>query len=240
MSISTPKRAAEYDGTTNSEFVVGPILLLGAPGAGKGTQAKTLTKLWDIPQISTGELLRANVAMRTRLGYFAREIMNRGELISDSMINEMVKLRLDEPDTVRGYILDGFPRTLEQAAWLTEWIVGQPRSLRAVAVYIHAERSRLIPRITGRRYCPKCQAIFNIHLDPPAKNGFCDRDLTALLQRADDAEEVFEARLKAYEAYTAPVVEHYRSSGELLQVEGDDDVARITTNIVRGVRELRR
>src|SRR5208282_5342041 len=161
-------RAAE------SETVPGPILLLGAPGVGKGTQAKELVKLWNIPQISTGDLLRGNVARGTNLGKTAKEIMARGELVPDSLVDEMVAARLLEPDTARGYILDGFPRTLGQAHWLDGRLAAQIESLPVVAISIHVDYNQLLRRITGRRNCPVCQTIYNIYGNPPKRNGFCD------------------------------------------------------------------
>ena len=132
----------------------GPILLLGAPGVGKGTQAKELIKVWGIPQISTGDLLRANVAQGTKLGRTAKEIMGRGELVPDSLVNEMVAVRLQQPDTAKGYILDGFPRTLVQAGWLDGRLAAQAQGLPVVAVSIKVEYNQLLRRITGRRSCP--------------------------------------------------------------------------------------
>ena len=149
-----------------SKTVPGPILLLGAPGVGKGTQAKELVKLWGIPQISTGDLLRANVAQGTPLGKVAKEIMGRGELVPDSLVNEMVAVRLQQPDTANGYILDGFPRTLGQASWLDGRLAAQarPRSLPVIAVSIQVDYNQLLRRITGRRNCPVCQTIYNIYV----------------------------------------------------------------------------
>ena len=183
----------------------GPILLLGAPGVGKGTQAKELVKLWGIPQISTGDLLRGNVARGTELGKMAKEIMGRGELVPDSLVNEMVAARLTEPDTVNGYILDGFPRTLGQAGWLDGRLAALKGTLPVVAVSIQVSYNQLLRRITGRRNCPACQTIYNVYMNPSKKEGFCDVEGAALVQRADDTEEVFKERMRAYSALTAPV-----------------------------------
>ncbi|MGA9069894.1 MAG: adenylate kinase, partial [Terracidiphilus sp.] len=189
----------------------GPILLLGAPGVGKGTQAKELIKVWGVPQISTGDLLRGNVAQGTELGKTAKAIMGRGELVPDTLVNEMVAVRLTQPDTANGYILDGFPRTLVQADWLDERLAALAGTLPVVAVSIKVDYNQLLRRITGRRNCPVCQTIYNLYGKPPAKEGYCDVDGAALVQRADDTEKVFEERMRAYEALTAPVVEHYRA-----------------------------
>jgi adenylate kinase len=224
---------------TGSKTVPGPILLLGAPGAGKGTQAKELVKLWKIPQISTGDLLRANVAGETPLGKTAREIMGRGELVPDTLVNEMVAVRLREPDTAKGYILDGFPRTLGQANWLDGELSGRAQTLPVVAVSLQVNYNQLLRRITGRRICPVCQSIYNIYVNPPKKDGFCDLDGAALIQRDDDTEEVFKERMRAYAALTAPVVEHYRAQGRFAEVDGDRPIAEIAAGIVAAVERLR-
>ena len=224
---------------TGSKTLPGPILLLGAPGAGKGTQAKELVKLWGIPQISTGDLLRANVALETPLGKAAREIMGRGELVPDTLVNEMVAVRLLEPDTVRGYILDGFPRTLGQANWLDARLEAQPEALPVVAVSVQVNYNQLLRRITGRRICPLDQSIYNIYVNPPKKDGFCDLDGAELIQRDDDTEEVFKERMRAYAALTAPVVEHYRAQGRFAEVDGDRPIAEIAAEIVAAVERLR-
>jgi adenylate kinase len=225
---------------TEAETVPGPILLLGAPGVGKGTQAKELVKLWSIPQISTGDLLRANVDHCTPLGKVAKEIMGRGELVPDSLVNEMVAIRLLEPDTARGYILDGFPRTLGQANWLDGRLAAQIEALPVVAVSIQVNYNQLLRRITGRRNCPVCQTIYNIYMNPPKRDGMCDVEGAALVQRADDTEQVFKERMRAYEALTAPVVEHYRELGRFAEVDGDRPIAVIAAGIVAAVERLRK
>ena len=217
----------------------GPILLLGAPGVGKGTQSKELVKIWGIPQISTGDLLRGNVAQGTELGKTAKEIMGRGELVPDSLVNEMVAVRLEQPDTAKGYILDGFPRTLPQAGWLDSRLAKQAGGLPVVAVSIQVDYNQLLCRITGRRNCPVCQTIYNVCFNPPAKDGFCDADGAALVQRADDTEKVFEERMRAYAASTAPVVEHYRTLGRFAEVDGSRSIAEIAAGIVSSVERLR-
>ncbi len=225
---------------TESDTVPGPILLLGAPGVGKGTQAKELVKLWNIPQISTGDLLRGNVARGTNLGTTAKEIMARGELVPDSLVDEMVAARLLEPDTARGYILDGFPRTLGQAHWLDGRLAAQIESLPVVAVSIQVNYNQLLRRITGRRNCPVCQTIYNVYMHPPQREGFCDVEGAELVQRADDTEEVFKERMRAYEALTRPAVEHYRELGRFTEVDGDRPITEIAAGIVSAVERLRK
>ncbi len=239
MSLSATT-SAHTGRATESETVPGPILLLGAPGVGKGTQAKELVKLWGIPQISTGDLLRGNVAKGTALGKTAKEIMARGDLVPDTLVNDMVAVRLLEPDTARGYILDGFPRTLVQANWLDARLAAQIEALPVVAVSIQVNYNQLLRRITGRRNCPVCQTIYNIYMNPPKKDGFCDVEGAALVQRADDTEEVFKERMRAYEALTAPVVEHYREMGRFAEVDGDRPIPEIAAGIVAAVERLRK
>jgi adenylate kinase len=231
--------AVEQGRETGSKTVPGPILLLGAPGVGKGTQAKELVKLWGIPQISTGDLLRANVAKGTPLGKVAKELMGRGELVPDSLVDEMVAARLKEPDTAKGYILDGFPRTLGQAGWLDGRLASEGQPLPVIAVSIQVDYNQLLRRITGRRNCPVCATIYNVHMNPPKRDGFCDIEGAALVQRADDTEKVFKERMRAYVGLTAPVIEHYRALGRFTEVDGDRPIGIIAAGIVAAVERLR-
>jgi adenylate kinase len=223
-----------------STAIPGPILLLGAPGSGKGTQAKELVKHWGIPHISTGDLLRANAAKGTTLGKASKEIMQRGELVPDSLVDDMVAERLEKPDTAKGYILDGFPRTLGQVAWLDGRLAAESGSLPVIAVMIQVDYNQLLRRITGRRICPVCQRIYNIYTNPPQRSGFCDVDGTRLVQRADDAEQVVAERMRAYAAMTAPVIEHYRGAGRFAEVDGDRAVEVVSAGIVAEVERMRK
>ena len=231
--------AVEPGRETASKTVPGPILLLGAPGVGKGTQAKELVKLWGIPQISTGDLLRANVAKGTPLGKVAKDLLNRGELVPDSLVEEMVASRLKEPDTANGYILDGFPRTLGQANWLDGRLASEARALPVIAVSIQVDYNQLLRRITGRRNCPVCASIYNVFMNPPKRDGFCDIEGAALVQRSDDTEKVFTERMRAYTGLTAPVVEHYRALGRFAEVDGDRPIGQIAAGIVTAVKRIR-
>jgi adenylate kinase len=152
----------------------------------------------------------------------------------------MVAARLQEPDTAKGYILDGFPRTLPQAGWLDGRLAAQAKTLPVVAVSIQVDYNQLLRRITGRRNCPVCQTIYNIYGKPPQKDGICDIEGAALVQRADDTEKVFEERMRAYAASTAPVVEHYRALGRFAEVDGDRPIEAIAVGIVAAVERLRR
>ena len=217
----------------------GPILLLGAPGVGKGTQAKELMRLWAIPQISTGDLLRANVAQGTELGRAAKEIMQCGNLVPDDLVNQMVALRLTAPDTREGFILDGFPRTMPQADWLDAQLGQRPGALPVVAVSLQVDYNQLLRRITGRRNCPVCQRIYNVYLQPPQREGLCDVEGAELVQRADDTEQCFQGRIANYQSLTAPVIDHYRALGRFAEVRGDRNVAAVAAEIVSVVERLR-
>ncbi len=240
VSAVTTNPGSSDQGKQLPGFAPGPILLLGAPGVGKGTQAKALMAAWGIPQISTGDLLRANVSQATDLGKQAKAILDRGELVSDELVNEMVAERLTHSDTLSGYILDGYPRTLGQAAWVDVHVNGRgPAALPIVAVSIEVSYNQLLRRITGRRSCPACKSIYNIYLQPPKVDELCDLDGTPLVRRSDDTEEVFEERMRAYQAQTAPVVEHYRALGRFSQVNGEQPVEQVTADVMEAVRRLR-
>jgi adenylate kinase len=151
----------------------------------------------------------------------------------------MVSVRLQQPDTVDGYILDGFPRTLPQAGWLDGRLAAQTGGLPVIAVSIQVDYNQLLRRITGRRNCPVCQRIYNLYGNPPKQEGFCDIESAALVQRADDTETVFTERMRAYEALTAQVVDHYRDLGRFAEVDGDRPITEIATGIVAAVERLR-
>lgn len=237
MAVAVIEKRTQ-DGKT-MRVTPGPILLLGAPGVGKGTQAKEIVAAWGIPQISTGDILRANVSGGTELGKKAKAIMDRGELVSDDLVNEMVADRLKQPDTANGYILDGFPRTLGQAEWLDSYLAAQPGSLPVIAVSIKVGYTQLLRRITGRRTCPVCKSSYNIYLQPPKVDEKCDLDGTPLARRSDDTEEVFEERMRTYESLTAPVVEHYRALGRFEEVDGEQPVDAVAAAVMAAVLRLR-
>jgi adenylate kinase len=169
--------------------------------------------------------------------------MGRGELVPDSLVQEMIAQRLTEPDAENGYILDGFPRTLGQTTWLDSRLaaqgIAQPGTLPVIAVSIQVDYNQLLRRITGRRNCPVCQTIYNVFMNPPQRDGFCDVEGAALVQRADDTEEVFKERMRAYEALTAPVIDHYRALGRFAEVDGDRAISVIAAGIVAAVDRLR-
>ena len=219
-------------------FIPGPVLLLGAPGVGKGTQAKALMAVYGIPQISTGDILRANIKNGTELGKAAKALVDQGILVSDELVNQMVADRLKQPDTHRGYILDGFPRTLNQAKWLDAQLAADPTTLPVVAISIVVDYNHLLRRVTGRRISPAGRD-YNIYSKPPKVAGICDVDGSVLVQRPDDSEAVFTERMKTFEAQTAPVIEHYRNQGRFEEIDGDHAVDQVTSEIKSSLKRLR-
>jgi adenylate kinase len=221
---------------------VGPIVLLGPPGAGKGTQAKRIMERYEIPQVSTGDLLRENVAQGTELGLAAKSVMARGELVSDDLVCNMVQRRLMQPDCKRGYILDGFPRTAAQAGWLDALLEheffdnSRPTRAWPIVISLDVDYNQLLLRITGRRSCPTCGRIYNVHFQPPPVDELCD-DGTKLVTRNDDRLDVIQPRLTAYQEQTRPVADYYRRTGRLVSVNGDLPVDDVTEQIYRIIED---
>ena len=207
------------------------IVLLGAPGSGKGTQGKKLAEKYGIPSISTGDLLRAAVAAETPLGKRAKVAMDAGQLVSDDIVVGLIRERLNEPDTARGFILDGFPRNIAQAEALDAMLdeIGRPLQ---VALHIDVDFEVLMKRLTGRRTCESCGQMYNIHTSPPRVEGRCDSCGGRLVQRADDNEETIGKRLKVYESQTIPLIAYYRRQGKLQTVKGVGDIDDIFLKIV--------
>jgi len=198
------------------------IVLLGAPGSGKGTQAQRLQAKYGVPQVSSGDLLREAVAQGTELGLKAKAVMDSGQLVSDDIVLGLIRDRLSRPDAAKGFILDGFPRNIDQANSLNALLddIGQP--LDAVLL-LDVRRSTLKERLAGRRVCPKCGTVYNIHSMAPGATG-CSKDGTELLQRPDDKEDVVDRRLEVYEQQTRPLVDHYTQLGLLRTVEGEGEL----------------
>lgn len=199
------------------------LVLLGAPGAGKGTQAKKLIEKYGIPQISTGDLLRAAVAAGTALGKEAKSYMDKGELVPDSVVLGMVEERLKQDDCKKGYILDGFPRNTAQAEALDKMLASLNMSLTA-ALSVDVPFDDLMKRLTGRRTCKSCGQMYNIYFKPPAKESVCDKCNGELFQRDDDKEETIKKRLDVYNAQTAPLIDYYGKKGILKTVEGTGNI----------------
>ena len=223
--------------------LIGPVILLGAPGAGKGTQAKRISEQYGIPQISTGDLLRDNISRGTELGKEARAAMERGDLVSDELVCQMVASRLQQPDCVRGFILDGFPRTVKQAEWLDQHLAGnhvfesEKGARLPVVIQFVVEYNQLLQRLTGRRTCPTCGRIYNVHTQPPLREGVCDVDGSALVTRKDDRDDVILERLRTYELQTLPLVNYYRQRNRLRDVDGGGDLDRITADAFKAIED---
>ena len=216
---------------------IGPVVLLGPPGAGKGTQAKRIAQHYRIPQISTGDILRDNVQRGTELGLRAKEIMARGELVPDDLVCDMVSWRLRKADCERGFILDGFPRTARQAGWLDAFFESEifdklhgDRCL-PIVIRIDVDYNSLVHRLTGRRTCLANGHIYNVYFQPPRVADICDVDGSQLVIRSDDREEVIRERLKAYDLQTRPVAEYYEQKGRLVAVNGDLPIGEVTGQV---------
>jgi len=194
---------------------------------------------YHVPQVSTGDILRYNVEQRTELGQAAKAVMARGELVSDDLVCEMVRLRLKEPDCKRGYILDGFPRTAAQAGWLDalleDKLFDNPRATRAwpIVIRLDVDYNELLLRITGRRSCPTCGRIYNVHFQPALVDEVCDLDGSKLVTRNDDRLEVIQPRLAAYQEQTRPVADYYQRTGRLISLNGDQPMDVVTAQIFR-------
>jgi len=218
---------------------VGPIILLGAPGAGKGTQAKQIVERYSIPQISTGDLLRENVRLGTELGKKAKAVMDAGILVSDELVCDMVAERVSRPDCARGYILDGFPRTVGQAQWLDGFLAARGSNLPLRVIKISVDYAKLLKRLTGRRTCPMCGTIYNIYTTPPKNDELCDKDGSKLTFRKDDSEEAIGNRLRAYENETLPLSDYYRQRGLLVEINGDESAEDVTQHLLQALETSR-
>ena len=215
----------------------GPVILLGPPGAGKGTQSKRVEQRYRIPQVSTGDILRQNVKADTALGHAAKEVMARGQLVPDDLVNPMVADRVRQPDCDHGFILDGFPRTAAQAGWLDAFLEheffdnSQPVNGLLIVIQLEVDYNELLLRLTGRRSCPTCGRTYNVHLQPPKVDELCDVDGTKLIVREDDREEVIRERLNEFDQQTRPVADYYQAKGRLMTVNGDLPMDQVTAQI---------
>lgn len=211
------------------------IILLGPPGAGKGTQAKKLTQAFAIPQISTGDMLRAAVKNGTALGTQAKAFMDAGGLVPDEVVIGIVKERLAEPDCGKGFILDGFPRTIPQAEALDRVTKELGKEIRFV-LSLEVDQNDLMERLCGRRTCTGCGAMYHVKFNPPKAVGKCDKCGTALIQRDDDKEETIKNRLGNYNRATAPLLDYYKGTGKIRSVMASGEIDAIYAGIVKILR----
>ena len=211
-------------------------ILLGPPGAGKGTQAAKIVEKYGVPHISTGDIFRENIKKGTELGKKAQEYMNRGELVPDDLVIEIATTRLLEDDCKNGFLLDGFPRTVYQAEKLDEFLAARDSKIDKV-LDIAVEKEELITRLTGRRVCKACGASFHVVNIPPKKEGVCDFCGGELIQRADDNLETVTNRIDVYEAQTMPLIDYYEKAGNLVHIDGSTGLESVFADIVSALGE---
>ncbi len=208
------------------------LILLGPPGAGKGTQAVKIVEKYNIPHISTGDIFRENIKKGTELGKKAQEYMNKGELVPDDLVVEIACSRLLQDDCKEGFLLDGFPRTVYQAEKLDEFLAEHGRKVEHV-LDIAVEKEELITRLIGRRVCRFCGASYHVVNMPPAKEGVCDLCGGELYQRADDTEETVVNRIEVYEAQTMPLIDYYEKAGVIAHIDGATGLDNVFADIVK-------
>ena len=226
--------------TSNKQGLpVRALVLFGPPGSGKGTQAKLLMQCLGIPQISTGDMLREHIQAGDNVGRAISDLMHTGALVADEMVNALVEERLARPDCARGFILDGYPRTRQQAEELCRWLIA--RGIDELVIHLLVDYNILITRLTGRRQCPFCGTLYNLFSKPPKNDEVCDLDGTKLVIRADDSAAVIQERLDAYERQTQPLIEYFRSKGRpLIEIEaGAEPPQELVRKICRAIGTTR-
>jgi adenylate kinase len=208
------------------------IVLLGPPGAGKGTQAKSISNRYSIPHISTGDIFRKNISENTPLGIEAKSYMDNGQLVPDEVTINMVKDRLQQDDCKNGYLLDGFPRTVHQAEALDNFLTEREESIDT-ALLIEVPKEFILERMTGRRVCPSCGASYHIKFNPPTNDGKCDLCGSDVIQRKDDTEETVKERLDVYENQTQPLIDFYKNKKQLSVVDGTQAINEVFESICK-------
>jgi adenylate kinase len=211
------------------------IVIIGAPGAGKGTQSRLLSEKYGYPQISTGDILREMGRADTPLGRKVKETMAAGRLVSDEILAEVIRARTSQSDCANGYILDGYPRTLNQANQLEELASKQGKQVRLARIVVSEDV--LFKRMTGRRACPICGEIYNIYFRPPKVDEICDLDGAALTQRSDDNPESVSKRFEEYKQSTAPLIDYYRQSGRLIEINGELPVTEVFNKLLAAIED---
>ena len=210
------------------------LVIFGPPSAGKGTQAQKLSKLYGIPQVATGDLLRKAVADKTPLGLKIKSYLNQGKLGPDEVIVQLIKERIAKPDCKNGVLLDGFPRTMGQAKEL------EKMTDIDLVLSIVVDFESLVERAVGRRTCPKCSAVYHIKFNPPMNAGICEKCGSKLIQRDDDKEETVRNRLKVYQEQTAPLVEYYRKKGKLVDIDGSGGIDAVFGQMVDAISHIKK
>ena len=209
------------------------LIMLGAPGAGKGTQAEILSEKLSIPAISTGAIIREAIEKKTPFGIKAKTYIDKGQLLPDEAVIEIIMHRIKEPDCLGGYILDGFPRTLSQAKALDDYGIEIDTALS-----LEVDDDVIVERLSGRRECSHCRTPYHIVSNPPKVEGICDKCSSKLISREDDVPEIIASRLKVYHAATAPVKEYYEAKGKLVKVMGEDSVESTSTSVFNALKKL--
>ncbi len=210
------------------------LVILGPPGAGKGTQAEYIVERYNIPHISTGDIFRENIKNNTELGKKAKSYMDKGLLVPDELVIELVEDRLNKDDAKEGFLLDGFPRTVAQAVSLDSILDKNDDKLTKV-INISVDPEILIERAVGRRVCKTCGMTYHVKFNPPKEEGICDKDGTKLIQRDDDIEETVKTRISVYFDQTAPLIDYYRAQNLLVDIDGAKDIDKVFEDIVNGL-----